>query len=80
MLSPAAYGGTAMLRAIAACPLVTPIVAADARIQVVSVADVARTVALRAQAGRAGARDLAARASAGASAGDIVLAMRDWLG
>ena len=45
VLSPAAYGGTAMLRAIAACPLVTPVVAADARIQVVSVADVARTVA-----------------------------------
>jgi hypothetical protein len=45
VLAGAVYGGSAMLRAIAAFPGVTPLIAADARIQVVSVEDVAETVA-----------------------------------
>jgi uncharacterized protein YbjT (DUF2867 family) len=45
VLAGAVYGGSAMLRAIAAFPCVTPLIAADARIQVVSVEDVAETVA-----------------------------------
>ena len=61
VLSPAAYGGTAMLRAIAACPLVTPIVAAEARMQVVSVADVARTVAFASSRARRRARSGSSR-------------------
>jgi uncharacterized protein YbjT (DUF2867 family) len=80
VLSPAAYGGTAMLRAIAACPLVTPVVAAGARIQVVSVADVARTVALALKPG-APARAVWQLAHPQVHRlEDIVLAMRDWLG
>ena len=35
VLSPMAYGGTAMLRALAGIPLVTPVIGADSRIQVV---------------------------------------------
>jgi uncharacterized protein YbjT (DUF2867 family) len=45
VLAPAVYGGSAMLRAIAAFPGVTPLIAADSKIQVVSVEDVAETVA-----------------------------------
>jgi uncharacterized protein YbjT (DUF2867 family) len=45
VLAPAVYGGSAMLRAIAAFPGVTPLIAADSRIQVVSVEDVAETAA-----------------------------------
>jgi uncharacterized protein YbjT (DUF2867 family) len=45
VLAPAVYGGTAMLRGLAGLPFVTPLIEADARVQVVSVADVAETVA-----------------------------------
>jgi uncharacterized protein YbjT (DUF2867 family) len=45
VLAGAAYGGSAMLRAIAAFPGVTPLIAAGSRIQTVSVEDVAETVA-----------------------------------
>jgi uncharacterized protein YbjT (DUF2867 family) len=45
VIAPAAYGGTAMLRALAAVPLLTPAVEPDARLQVVSADDVAETVA-----------------------------------
>ena len=45
VLAPAVYGGSAMLRAVAAFPGVTPLIAADSKIQIVSVEDVAETVA-----------------------------------
>jgi uncharacterized protein YbjT (DUF2867 family) len=46
VLAPAVHGGTAMLRALAAFPLVTPLVAAESCIQVVGVEDVVDTIAL----------------------------------
>jgi uncharacterized protein YbjT (DUF2867 family) len=46
VLSPAAYGGTAMLRGLAGFPFVTPVAGPESRVQVVSVDDVADTVAL----------------------------------
>jgi uncharacterized protein YbjT (DUF2867 family) len=46
VLAPAVYGGTAMVRGLAGVPFVTPVVAAESRVQVVSVDDVAATVAL----------------------------------
>ena len=49
VLAPAAYGGTAMLRGLAGMPF--PIPALDSRVQVVSVDDVAETVALCLRAG-----------------------------
>jgi uncharacterized protein YbjT (DUF2867 family) len=45
VLAPAVYGGTAMLRGLAGLPFVTPVIEADARLQVVSVDDVAAAVA-----------------------------------
>jgi uncharacterized protein YbjT (DUF2867 family) len=45
VLAPVVYGGTAMLRGLAGLPLVTPLIEPDARVQVVSVDDVAETVA-----------------------------------
>jgi uncharacterized protein YbjT (DUF2867 family) len=80
VLAPAAYGGTALLRALAAVPLVTPIAAAEAKLQVISVDDVAETVAhcLR-PGGAVKARwDLAHPAVH--TLGALVLAVRDWLG
>jgi uncharacterized protein YbjT (DUF2867 family) len=45
VLAPVVYGGTAILRGLAGLPFVTPLIEADARVQVVSVSDVAETVA-----------------------------------
>jgi uncharacterized protein YbjT (DUF2867 family) len=44
VLGPAVYGGSAMLRGLAGIPLVTPVIAAESRVAVVSVEDVAETV------------------------------------
>ena len=67
VLSPVVYGGTAMLRGLAGIPLVTPVIGPDSRIQVVSVDDVAETVAFCARGRRAGKGDVGTRASASAS-------------
>jgi len=45
VLAPAAYGGSALLRGLAAFPLCLPLIGADARIQTVDIDDVAETVA-----------------------------------
>ena len=80
VLAPAAYGGTAMLRAVAACPFVTPVIAAEARIQVASVGDVARSVVLALKPG-APARAVWQIAHPQVHRlEDIVVAIRDWLG
>jgi uncharacterized protein YbjT (DUF2867 family) len=44
VLAPAVYGGTAMLRGLAGLPFVTPVVEADAKVQVVSIDDLTETV------------------------------------
>ena len=44
VLAPTVYGGTAMLRGLAGLPFVTPVLEPEARVQVVSVDDVATTV------------------------------------
>jgi uncharacterized protein YbjT (DUF2867 family) len=44
VLAPTVYGGTAMLRGLAGLPLITPVLEPDARLQVVSVEDVAAAV------------------------------------
>jgi uncharacterized protein YbjT (DUF2867 family) len=86
VLAPAAYGGSALLRALAAFPLLTPLPAGASRIQVVSVDDVAATVALclapaAPGAGAAPARSTWELAHPQAHAlGEIVAALRRWLG
>ena len=70
-----------MLRGLAGVPLLTPMIAPDSRIQVVSVAR-RRRRPWRLRSGRAPAKgDLGPRASAGRIAlADIVVAIRQWLG
>jgi uncharacterized protein YbjT (DUF2867 family) len=46
VMAPAVYGGTAMLRALAALPMMTPAIAGADRIQIVSIDNVTETVAL----------------------------------
>lgn len=87
VLAPAVHGGTAMLRGLAGLPLVTPMVGADSRVQVVSVGDVAATVALCLAPQAPGAKVKATAKVTWELAspqvltlGDIVVAMRAWLG
>ncbi|MBN9219746.1 MAG: SDR family oxidoreductase [Mesorhizobium sp.] len=80
VIAPAAYGGTALLRALAAVPGFVPAVLADRPIQTVSVSDVAEAVS-RAVAGRLPQRqiiDLVEERARPLSA--ILLAFRGWLG
>ncbi len=80
VLAPAVYGGSALLRGLAAFPLCLPLVGADARIQIVDVDDLAETVA-RAVAPAAPAKvawDVAHPQVH--TLADIACAVRAWLG
>jgi uncharacterized protein YbjT (DUF2867 family) len=80
VLAPSAYGGSAMLRAIAAFPGVTPLIAGESRIQTVSVEDVAETVAFCLRPGAPGRVTWDIAHPQVHSLREIVGAMRDWLG
>ncbi|AZO12692.1 SDR family oxidoreductase [Mesorhizobium sp. M3A.F.Ca.ET.080.04.2.1] len=80
VIAPAAYGGTALLRALAAAPVIVPAVLADRPIQTVSVADVAEAVS-RAVAGglpRAQVVDLVEKRARPLAA--VLREFRAWLG
>jgi uncharacterized protein YbjT (DUF2867 family) len=80
VLAPAVYGGTAILRGLAGIPLLTPLIGTDSRIQIVSIDDVAETVA-RAIAPAAPAKVTWDVAHPQIHAlRDIVAAIRGWLG
>jgi uncharacterized protein YbjT (DUF2867 family) len=80
VLAGAVYGGSAMLRAIAAFPGITPLIAADAQIQVVSVEDVAETVARCLSIGGPAKVTLDLAHPQIHALRDIVVAIRRWLG
>ena len=80
VLGPAVHGGTAILRGLAGMPLVTPLIAGDSCMLIVSADDVAATVAF------ALTRDAPAKAvwdvahPQSMELGAIVTALRQWLG
>ena len=80
VLAPHAYGGTALLRMLAAVPLVQPIAIPDARIQTVSLDDIAFAVcaALDGKVPDGFVGDLVERDTH--SLREIVTAVRTWLG
>lgn len=80
VISPTAYGGTALIRALAGFPVVQPIVTPEVRIQTVSASEVGEAVA-DALAGRAPMRrtyDLVGEKAYALA--DIVSQFRRWLG
>lgn len=79
VLSPQAYGGTALLRQLAAVPLVQPVMLADVPIQTVHVDDVANAVLLAIKEARTGL-DADLVSTEPARLQELVLAMRQWLG
>lgn len=80
VLAPAVYGGSAMLRALAAFPGFVPIVYADARLQVVSIDDVAETVARALAPGAPGKLMWELAHPQVHALADVVMALRGWLG
>lgn len=80
VLAPEAYGGSAVLRALAAVPWVQPIAFADAQLQTVGAEDIARAVAavLADQVPSRQIYDLVEDEAH--TMRDVVAAMRGWLG
>ena len=80
VLAAAVYGGTAMLRGLAAFPFVTPSIAGADRIQVVSIDDLTETVALLLRPGAAAKVTWELAHPRVLNVGEIVAALRAWLG
>jgi len=79
VLSPQAYGGTSLLRQLAAVPLVQPVMLADATIQTVHVDDVASAV-VRAVGDRLTGIDADLVSAEATRLEDLILNIRAWLG
>lgn len=80
VLAPGAYGGTALLRAVSALPLVLPRALPTARIQSVDVADVASAVVAAAK-GRVPSQTIADLTGPGEfSLDELTVAIRAWQG
>lgn len=80
VLASNAYGGTTMLRMLAAVPLVQPIAAPEARIQTVSLDDVASTVVAAMEGQIPDGMDLDLVEPEVHSLREVVSQMRQWLG
>jgi uncharacterized protein YbjT (DUF2867 family) len=80
VLAPAAYGGSALLRGLAALPGFVPALFADRVVQVVSAEDVAEAVARCLQPGAPARITVELAAAAQTTLRDILLALRAWLG
>jgi uncharacterized protein YbjT (DUF2867 family) len=80
VLSPEAYGGTALLRAVAALPLILPRVLPEAQVQTVYVGDIAAAVvaAAKREVPSGTIADLTEREAR--SFPDLVAAVRRWQG
>ena len=80
VLAPAAYGGSALLRGLAAFPLAIPLVHADAVVQVASIDDVARAVAIAVRIDAPARITVDIASAEPTTLLDIVVALRAWLG
>jgi uncharacterized protein YbjT (DUF2867 family) len=80
VLAPVVYGGTAMLRGLAGLPFAIPVLEPDARMQVVSVDDVAETVAYCLKTNAASKLKWDVAHPDVLTLGALVTALRGWLG
>jgi uncharacterized protein YbjT (DUF2867 family) len=80
VLAPAAYGGTALLRAVAAFSFITPLVVGEARVQIVGIDDLTETVAFLLREGAPAKVRWDVAHPEVYRLRDIVVAMRGWLG
>jgi len=80
VLAPAAHGGSALLRGLAGIPLVTPVAVADSRLQIVSVDDVAETVALSLRPGATAKATWDLAHPQAITLGELLRTLREWHG
>ncbi|MBI1683874.1 SDR family oxidoreductase [Caulobacter hibisci] len=80
VIAPAAYGGTALLRALAAFPLLIPAVHAQARVQTVAADEVAAAVALAVQPETPAGQSLDLVHAEQVPLADILTRLRAWIG
>lgn len=80
VIAPAAYGGTALLRMLAAFPMILPMVHSEVRLATVSIEDVVDAVLMAVEGVIPGRTDLDVAESAAPRLDDIALAFRKWMG
>ncbi|KSB88145.1 NADH-ubiquinone oxidoreductase [Caulobacter vibrioides] len=80
VIAPAAYGGTALLRALAAFPLAIPAVHANARVQVVAADDVAAAVSIAVRPDTPPGQSLDLVHAEPVALADLLTRLRGWLG
>ena len=80
VLAPAVHGASAMLRGLAGLPWLAPMIGGESRIQIVSIEDVAQTVALALAAGTPAKVRWDLAHPQVHTLGEIVAAFRGWLG
>ncbi|GAB5467939.1 MAG: SDR family oxidoreductase [Rhodospirillales bacterium] len=80
VLAPEAYGGSALLRLLAAVPLVQPLACRDARIQTVALGDLAEAVLAAVQGEIPDGSDCDLVEEQSHSLGEVIAAQRRWLG
>jgi uncharacterized protein YbjT (DUF2867 family) len=80
VIGPQAYGGTALLRALAAFPLVVPVATPDAVVQTVALAEVAQAVVFSLEGRVPDRRSYDLVEDEPHRLADVMLALRAWLG
>ena len=80
VIAPTAYGGSSLLRMLAAVPVIQPLVLAESRVQSVDVADVARAVSKSLNDPKLACREFDLVEPEDHSLMAAVLAFRQWLG
>lgn len=80
VISNEAYGGTLLLRALAAFPIIQPILLPDAKIQTVAVEDVAEAVALSLQDSKLSGKEFELVEQSSHTLQSLLLQFRQWLG
>lgn len=80
VISPNAYGGTSLLRMLAAFPLIQPLVMPNARIQTISVRDVAYAVSVALGEDSLAGQDFDLVEENSQTLAELILSFRAWLG
>ncbi|MCT4654904.1 MAG: SDR family oxidoreductase [Cohaesibacter sp.] len=80
VLAPTAYGGTALLRLLAAFPKIQPLILADRQLQTVHVSEVTEAVLMATEGRIPSEADLDLVEEESQSLADLVAGMRRWLG
>ncbi|MCS4089358.1 SDR family oxidoreductase [Rhizobium sp. BK176] len=80
VISPNAYGGTALLRMLAAFPMILPVVHGSAKVATVDIDEVSASVVMAVEGTIPAATEMDIMEAAPGSLKDVALAFRSWMG